>query len=131
MRFSRQTSNNYYQFMSKKTERKNKINLVVKWPTSPFFTLEDVFSLQPDAKRITLRVRFGKELTAERAVEIGSKTGEQGRPRKVYAFTPVPESTLKLAQSQRIALVDQNRLQKLMTLPSVTPFVTRNQSVAV
>jgi hypothetical protein len=53
--------------MSKNTERKNKTNLVVKWPTTPFFTLEDVFQFNPDAKHITLRVRLTKEIEAGRS----------------------------------------------------------------
>lgn len=108
--------------MSKKTERKNKTNLVVTWPTTPFFTLDDVFALQPDAKEITLRVRLSKEIEKGKAAEIGCKTGGQGRPKKVFAFTPVPQSTLDLARSQNITLVDQIRLQKVVLVPAAVPF---------
>lgn len=115
--------------MSKKTERKNKTNLVVKWPTTSLFTIDDIFQLNSEAKEITLRVRLTKEIESGRAAELGSKTGGQGRPRKVFAFTPVPQTTLDLAKSQNITLVDQNRLQKLFTVPSITSFVPRSQPV--
>jgi hypothetical protein len=116
--------------MSKKTERKNKTNIVVNWPKTPLFTVDDVFSLNADCKHITLRVRLTKEIEANRAAEIGCKTGGQGRPKKVFAFTPVPESTLNLARSQQITLVDQNRLQKLSSIPSVSPFTPRTCPVS-
>lgn len=115
--------------MSKKTERKNKTNLVVNWPTTPFFTLDDVFALQPDAKEITLRVRLAKEIEKGKAAEIGCKTGGQGRPKKVFAFTPVPQSTLDLARTQNITLVDQSRLLKVVTIPAVVPLPKNPQTV--
>jgi hypothetical protein len=105
--------------MSKKTERKNKTNLVVKWPETAYFIIEDLFKLQPEAKWITLRVRLSKEIEKGLVAEIGCKTGGQGRPRKVFAFTPVPQSTLDLAESNLITLVDKHRLEKLSTVPSV------------
>jgi len=120
--------------MSNKTERKNKINLVVAWPKTPFFTLEDVFALQRDAKEITLRVRLSKEIEKGSAAEIGCKTGGQGRPKKVFAFTPVPQSVIELARSQGISLVDQNRLQKLSAVPVVpaaTSFIPKIHPVTV
>ena len=119
--------------MSKKTERKNRTNLVVEWPKTPFFTLEDVFALQPDAKEITLRVRLTKEIEKGKAAEIGWKTGEQGRPKKVFAFTPVSQSTLEAARQQNITLVDQIRLQKLASVPVVSSssVISRIQPVTV
>lgn len=117
--------------MSKKTERKNKTNLVVNWPTAPFFTLEDVFALQPDAKQITLRVRLSKEIEKGKAAEIGCKTGGQGRPKKVFAFTPIPQTTLDLAQTQNITLVEKSVLQKIAALAPVSPFPVKPQTVAV
>jgi hypothetical protein len=104
--------------MSKKTERKNKTNLVVKWPSTPFFILDEVFDLQKDAKQITLRVRLQKEIESGKVAEIGCRTGGQGRPKKVFAFTPVPQSTLDLAKSQSITLVEQTRILKFTAVPA-------------
>ncbi len=116
--------------MGKTSELKNKNKFVVKWPTTPFFILEDVFALNPPPiKRITLRVRLQKEkLDKGLAAEIGCLTGDLGRPRKVFAFTPVPQTTLDLARNQKITLVDQSKLQKVSTV-SPTALVNKNQSV--
>ena len=114
--------------MSKKTERKNKTNLVVNWPDAPFFTIEDLQSLNAEAKNITLRVRLSKEIEKGTAAEIGCKTGGQGRPKKVFAFTPVPEATLTLARTKNITLVDQIRLQGLAALP-MSPFTPKPRPV--
>lgn len=100
--------------MSKKTERKNRTNLVVKWPSAPFFTLQEVFDLQKEAKQITLRVRLTKQIEAGTAAEIGCKRGGQGRPKKVFAFTPVSQATLELAKSKNVELVAQTELDKLV-----------------
>lgn len=105
--------------MDKKTERKNKKNLVVNWPTTPFFTINDILALN-DAKPITLRVRLAKQIEAGKAIEIGCKTGGQGRPKKVFAFTPIADTTFELAKAENIILVDENRLKKMAMLPSVT-----------
>ena len=117
--------------MSKKTERKNKTNLVVNWPTAPFFTLEEVFALQPDSKEITLRVRLAKEIEKGKVAEIGCKTGGQGRPKKVFSFTPVPQSTLDLARSMNVQLVDQTRLQRVILVSAPYPLAAKSQPVTV
>ena len=97
-------------YMSKKTERKNKTNLNPNWPTTPFFTIEDLKALNPGAKTITLRVRLNKKRDAFEAVEIGNTRGGQGRPRKLFAFMPVPESTFELAESQNVT-VDRTKAE--------------------
>lgn len=109
----------YIQLMSKKSERKNKTNLVVNWPKTSYFIIEDLCALNTDAKEITLRARLAKEIEKGNAAEIGCKTGGQGRPKKVFAFTPVPQSTLDAAKAHNITLVDSNRLQKLSSVPPV------------
>lgn len=118
--------------MNKKTERKNKTNLVVAWPKTPYFTLQQLFTLNSDAKEITLRVRLSKEIEKGAFVEIGCITGEQGRPRKVFAASPVSPETLKAAQAENITLVDESSLSKLSTMTSpVTSLVDKTQSVIV
>jgi hypothetical protein len=119
--------------MSKKTERKNKTNLIVNWPTTPLFTLEDVFALQPEAKKITLRVRLTKRIERQEVIEIGCKTGGQGRPPKVFAFTPVSGTTWELAKSQKISLVEENRRQPAATLarPMAVPFPPKVKMSAI
>jgi hypothetical protein len=112
--------------MSKKTERKNKTNLVVNWPTTPFFTIKELIQMNAGAKEITLRVRLTKEIEAGHAMEIGCKTGGQGRPQKVFAFAPISISTFELAKAANVTIIDENRLMKLASVPSITtvPFTS-------
>lgn len=112
--------------MSKKTERTNKTNLVVNWPTTDYFTIEDLWALNPEFINITLRVRLTKELEKGVVAEIGCKTGGQGRPKKVFALTPIRRSVLDLARTNNITLIDESKLQGLLgvTTPSVTNIVT-------
>ena len=117
--------------MSKKTERKNKINLNVNWPKTPYFTIEDIFALNKDGKEITLRVRLSKQIEQGKAVEIGCLTGEQGRPRKVFVFTPLTQAVLDLARANHISLVDQSKLKSFLALPvPVNPFASKPLPVA-
>ena len=127
-RFPKRNSQCQLMIMSKKTERKNKTNLNPNWPTTPFFTIEDLQALNPDAKEITLRVRLNTRRDDFEAVEIGTITGGQGRPKKVFAFMPVPEETYVLAESQKIS-VDRTKAQKASEkaaalASTVTPQVT-------
>lgn len=91
----------------------------MNWPKTPYFIIEDLCALNIYTKEITLRVRLAKEIENGNVAEIGCKTGGQGRPKKVFAFTPVPQSTLDSARAHNIILVDSNRLQKLSSVPPV------------
>lgn len=101
--------------MSKKPERKNRTNLVVKWPTTPYFTIKELLKVNSDFKEITLRVRLTKFIETNEVVEIGNKSGAQGRPEKVFAKTPVSDSILKEADSNHIVLKDRSKIQKQLT----------------
>lgn len=102
--------------MSKNKTKKNSVGLAVKWPKTSYFMVEDLQNLNADVKNITLRVRLSKKIEDGSLAEIGCKLGGQGRPRKVFAFTPVTQETLDSAKSQGIVLVDTNVLQKLVML---------------
>jgi hypothetical protein len=111
--------------MNKNKERKNTTSLNVNWPKTPYFTIEDVFAANKNAKPITLRVRLTKEIENGRAGEIGYITGLQGRPRKVFAFTPISQVMLDSTKSRQIILVEENRLAKLKIAPMVAAFVPK------
>ena len=116
--------------MSKKTERKNRTDLVVNWPKPPYFTIiDDLFPMNSAAKHITLRVRLAKEIEAGNVACIGQITGAQGRPKKVFAFTPVPQSTRELAKSNHIQPLDEVKSPKLTPNLSVNTFMIRPKSV--
>ncbi len=100
--------------------RKNKTNQSVVWPTSAYFTIKELWHLNPKFIEITLRVRLANAIDPEGSVvEIGSIPGGHGRPQKVFAMTPVTQETLNKAKSSGINLVD-NAEQKLVNVVSVT-----------
>ena len=89
-----------------KNIRKNKTNQEVKWSTSALFTIQELWTLNPAFKEITLRVRLTKEIEAGKIAEIGSIPGGKGRPLKVFSLTPITNLTLERARSRGINLVD-------------------------
>jgi len=87
----------------KKTNRKNKTNLVVKWPTS-HFTIDELNKLNPDFINITLRVRLKNAFDGKQVVELGTKHIGKGRPKLVFAVAPVSDKTIRSARSEDIML---------------------------
>jgi hypothetical protein len=104
------------QFMSK--IRKNKTNLSVTWPTTPFFTIEELHRLNPKFINITLRVRLASCIEEKIIAEIGSVPGGKGRPKKVFCVTPVTKITLDRAAKEDVTLVDN--AEKLINVLSFT-----------
>lgn len=82
----------------------------VKWPTTQYFTIDDLIVLNTQFVLITLRVRLTKAIEEDgKVAEIGSIPGGKGRPKKVFAFTPVTKDVLDKAESNGINLVDKAR----------------------
>lgn len=82
----------------------------VKWPTTQYFTIDDLIVLNTQLVLITLRVRLTKAIEEDgKVAEIGSIPGGKGRPKKVFAFTPVTKDVLDKAESNGINLVDKAR----------------------
>lgn len=79
-----------------KTDRKNKTNLIVNWPThGTTFSIKDLLALNPEFKEITLRVRVEKAIKKEGLVSIvGYKNAKKGRPTMVLSLSPVAQSVL-------------------------------------
>jgi hypothetical protein len=99
--------------------RKNKTNQTVVWPTTPYFTIKDLLSLNPSFIEITLRVRLAKAKDEDgKVAEIGFIHGGKRRPRKVFAMTPVTQMCLDKAQQDGIQLVENAR--KLVNVLNVT-----------
>lgn len=87
----------------KQTSTKN--NRTVTWPTTTYFTFDDLHKLNPEFdKKITLRVRLANAITEGKVVEIGSIPGGQGRPPKVYVLTPVTQIALDKAEANGISV---------------------------
>jgi len=103
----------------KQNTRKNKTNQSVVWPTSTFFTIEELHRLNPKFVEITLRVRLTNAIEDGKVAEIGSTPGGKGRPQKVFSLTPVTKETLDKAEENKINLVDRAR-EKLVNVVSVS-----------
>jgi len=105
----------------KQNTRKNKTNQSVVWPTTPYFTIEELHRLNPKFVNITLRVRLTNAIEDGMIAEIGCLPGGKGRPPKVFSLTPVSKLTFEKAKQDNINLVDN--YEKLINVISVTTTV--------
>lgn len=91
----------------KKTNRKNKTGLKVNWPAG-FYTMDpssaadhasipSLLNHNSDFVKITLRVRLNNAIENNTVAVIGTLKGEKGRPKLVFANTPVSAETLEAA----------------------------------
>jgi len=90
--------------IDRKTQRKNKTNLVMKWPShDEYFTIKSLLEANPEFIKITLRVRVKKAIDElKTVVEIGSKNVKDGRPYKAYAMAPASKLALEKAHNDGI-----------------------------
>ena len=87
----------------KKTNRKNKTNLVVNWPTG-WFTVDSLLADNSEFEKITLRVRVNKALEDKSVSILGTLKGSKGRPKLVFATAPVSQETMVDAKSNGVVL---------------------------
>lgn len=93
---------------NKKTDRKNKTNLTVTWPSNDtYFGVSDLASLNKDFIAITLRVRLKNALDEGIVTQIGAVHGGKGRPKLAFAMTPVTEAAINSARSVGVVLNDK------------------------
>ena len=101
---------------------------MLAFPTSTFFTIQDVVKLNPQMltasqSDITIRVRLTNAIEDGKVAEIGSVPGGKGRPQKVFALTPVTQITLNKARQDHINLVDNaERLVHAISVSGVPAF---------
>jgi hypothetical protein len=88
---------------TKKTNRKNKTNLTVKWPSS-HFTIDALSKLNPEFVNITLRVRLNNAIEAKQVTSIGTFHVGKGRPKLIFANLPVSEAIIKDARTSGVML---------------------------
>jgi hypothetical protein len=113
-------------------EKKNNTKQSVAWPTSTYFTIKQLASENSEFIEITLRVRLTNEIESGRIAEIGSRPGGKGRPEKVFAFTPITQTTLNKARTDKINLVDNaDRLVNIVAVSPSQATVTTSQSSLV
>jgi hypothetical protein len=101
----------------KKTDRKNKTNLTVNWPTN-IFTIEELNEKNPEFVNITLRVRIKKAITDNMVSEIGYLHNGKGRPRVVLACNPINQEHIADAKSKGVVLKDGLTVNVLNVIPT-------------
>ena len=90
---------------TKKTDRKNKTNLTVTWPSNDtYFGVSDLANLNKDFIAITLRVRLKNALDEGVVTQIGTVHGGKGRPKLAFAMSPVTETAINAARSAGVLL---------------------------
>lgn len=93
---------------TKKTDRKNKTNLTVTWPSNDtYFGVNDLAQLNKDFIGITLRVRLKNALDEGIVSQIGTVHGGKGRPKLAFAMSPVSAAAITSAQTDGVMLVDK------------------------
>lgn len=93
---------------NKKTDRKNKTNLTVTWPSNDtYFGVSDLTSLNKDFIAITLRVRLKNALDEGVVTQIGTIHGGKGRPKLAFALSPVTEAAINSARTAGVVLSDK------------------------
>jgi hypothetical protein len=93
---------------TKKTDRKNKTNLTVTWPSNDtYFGVSELTNLNKDFIAITLRVRLKNALDEGVVTQIGTVHGGKGRPKLAFAMSPVTEAAVTAARVAGVVLVDK------------------------
>ena len=93
---------------TKKTDRKNKTNLTVTWPSNDtYFGVSDLTALNSDFISITLRVRLKNALDDGSVSQIGTVHGGKGRPKLAFVMNPVTEAAINAARNAGVMLSDK------------------------
>ena len=93
---------------TKKTDRKNKTNLTVTWPSNDtYFGVSDLTALNSDFISITLRVRLKNALDEGSVSQIGTVHGGKGRPKLAFVMNPVNEAAINAARNAGVMLSDK------------------------
>ena len=106
---------------NKKTNRKNKTNLTVTWPSADkYFTIVDLMGTNKDFIPITLRVRLKNAIDDGTVSEIGTIHGGKGRPKLAFAMNPVTEEVLATARQAEVVLHDKYNTIKVLDVNAET-----------
>ena len=93
---------------TKKTDRKNKTNLTVTWPSNDtYFGVSELTNLNKDFIAITLRVRLKNALDEGVVTQIGTVHGGKGRPKLAFVMNPVTEAAINAARTAGVMLSDK------------------------
>lgn len=89
----------------KKTDRKNKTNLTVNWPSN-IFTIKELNVQNPEFVEITLRVRMKKAIESGEITDIGVLHNGKGRPTLVFVHGTPTNEHIEEAKSRQVILKD-------------------------
>jgi hypothetical protein len=113
----------------KKTNRKNKTNLVVNWVNS-FFTIEDLHAANPNFVEITLRSRLNSAKKENQIAEIGCIHSGKGRPKLVFATTPVSKELLESARQAGVIFNENYDSIAVVSVDSVKIAIDEEAQIA-
>jgi hypothetical protein len=113
----------------KKTDRKNKTNLTVMWPSN-IFTIKELNANNPEFVEITLRVRLKKALDSGEITDIGVLHNGKGRPTLVFVHGTPTKEHIEEAKSRQVILKDASTVNviKITNAPSTVDIFDRKST---
>ena len=110
----------------KKTDRKNKTNLTVTWPSN-IFTIKELNAHNPEFVEITLRVRMKKAMESGEITDIGVLHNGKGRPTLVFVYGTPTKEHLEEAKSRQVILKDASAVNviKITNTPTAVDIFDR------
>lgn len=113
----------------KKTDRKNKTNLTVTWPSN-IFTIKELNAQNPDFVEITLRVRMKKAMESGEITEIGVLHNGKGRPTLVFVYGTPTKEHIEEAKSRQVILKDASTVNiiKITNMPTTVDIFDRKST---
>jgi hypothetical protein len=113
----------------KKTDRKNKTNLTVTWPSN-IFTIKELNAQNPDFVEITLRVRMKKAIDSSEITEIGVLHNGKGRPTLVFVYGTPTKEHIEEAKSRQVILKDASTVNiiKITNMPTTVDIFDRKST---
>ncbi len=113
----------------KKTDRKNKTNLTVTWPSN-IFTIKELNAQNPEFVEITLRVRMKKAMESGEITDIGVLHNGKGRPTLVFVHGIPTEEHIEEAKSRQVILKDASSVNviKITNTPTAVDIFDRKSA---
>jgi hypothetical protein len=113
----------------KKTDRKNKTNLTVTWPSN-VFTIKELNANNPDFVEITLRVRLKKALDSGEITDIGVLHNGKGRPTLVFVHGTPTKEHIEEAKSRQVILKESPTVNviKITNVPTAVDIFDRKST---
>jgi len=103
----------------KKTDRKNKTNLTVTWPSN-IFTIKELNAQNTDFVEITLRVRMKKAMESGEITDIGVLHNGKGRPTLVFVYGTPTKEHIEEAKSRQVILKDVSSVNVIKITNTLT-----------